>query len=93
MRRRTYAGAAVLLLLTMSLSGCVFWADEESPTPIEDSPYTSIWERHTLEWQMDDSMSFLLNPGKHVLNRILTHNHVLEEMPLSSILRAPLLLQ
>ena len=65
MRRRTYAGAAVLLLLTMSLSGCVFWADEESPTPIEDSPYTSIWERHTLEWQMDDSMSFLLNPGPY----------------------------
>lgn len=65
MRRRTYAGAAVLLLLTMSLSGCVFWVDEEPSTPIEDSPYTSIWERHTLEWQMDDSMSFLLNPGPY----------------------------
>ena len=49
----------------MSLSGCVFWADEEPSTPIEDSPYTPIWERHTLEWQMDDSMSFLLNPGPY----------------------------
>ena len=65
MSRRTFVGAAVLLLLTMSLSGCVFWSDEEPSTPIESSPYTSIWERHTLEWQMDDSMSFLLNPGPY----------------------------
>ena len=65
MRRRTRAGAAVLMLLAMSLSGCMFWASEETPKEVDENPYTSIWERHTLEWQTNDTMSYLLEPGLH----------------------------
>ena len=65
MRRRTRAIATVLMLLAMSLSGCMFWASEEAPEVVEENPYPSIWERHTLEWQTNDTMSYLLEPGPY----------------------------
>ena len=65
MRRRTHAGAAILMLLATSLSGCMFLPSEEATEEAVENPYPSIWERHTLDWQMEDSMSFLLNPGPY----------------------------
>ena len=65
MRRRTHAGAAVLMLLAMSLSGCMFWGSEEATEEVVENPYPSIWERYTLEWQTNDTMSYLLEAGPY----------------------------
>ena len=65
MRRRTHAGAAVLMLLAMSLSGCMFWGSDEATEEVVENPYPSIWERYTLEWQTNDTMSYLLEAGPY----------------------------
>ena len=53
------------MLLAMSLSGCMFWASEEATEEIVENTYPSIWERYTLEWQTNDTMSYLLEEGPY----------------------------
>ena len=43
----------------------MFWATEETPEKMDENPYPSIWDRHTLEWQTNDTMSYLLEPGPY----------------------------
>ena len=64
MRRRAHAAAAVLMLLATSLSGCMFWPGEATEEIVENT-YPSIWERYTLEWQTNDTMSYLLEEGPY----------------------------
>ena len=65
MRRHAQAGAAILMLLVTSLSGCMFWGSEEATDQVVENPYPSIWERYTLEWQTNDTMSYLLESGPY----------------------------
>ncbi len=57
------ASCLTVLLLVTSLSGC-FGAEETAIDSSEES-YPSIWDRHTLEWNVSHTHSFLLNPGPH----------------------------
>ena len=43
----------------------MFWGSEEATEKVVENPYPSIWERHTLEWQTNDTMSYLLESGPY----------------------------
>ena len=57
------ASCLTVLLLVMSLSGC--FGAEEAAIDTSDELYPSIWDRHTLEWNVSHTHSFLLNSGPH----------------------------
>ncbi len=46
-----------------SLTGC--FGAEESANKAMDEMYPSIWDRHSLDWNVSHTHSFLLNPGPH----------------------------
>ncbi len=58
-------GVVVLFLLTMSLSGCLSWGESSANSTTDEVTYPSIWDRHTLEWGMEHSHSFTLEPGPY----------------------------
>ncbi len=55
--------AIALTILLVSNSGCLFWSDQENAQIPNEIKYPEIWERHTLQWNMSHSYSFVLEPG------------------------------
>ena len=53
-----------LLMVMSSVSGCLSGAVGDGSVDGEVT-YPSIWDRHTLEWQTNGTMSYLLEPGPH----------------------------
>ena len=56
--------ALAMLMLMSSASGCMSGAMKDGSVEGEVT-YPSIWDRHTLEWQTNGTMSYLLEPGPH----------------------------
>ena len=63
MASRRVASCLIALLLMASLTGC--FGAEESANKAMDEMYPSIWDRHSLDWNVSHTHSFLLNPGPH----------------------------
>ncbi|MDE0574630.1 MAG: CocE/NonD family hydrolase [Candidatus Poseidoniales archaeon] len=63
MASRRAASCLIALLLMASLSGC--FGAEDSATKATEEIYPSIWDRHSLDWNVSHTHSFLLNPGPH----------------------------
>ena len=63
MASRRAASCLIALLLMASLTGC--FGAEESANKAMDEMYPSIWDRHSLDWNVSHTHSFLLNPGPH----------------------------
>ena len=63
MASRRAASCLIALLLVASLSGC--FGAEDSATKATEEIYPSIWNRHTMDWNVSHTHSFLLNPGPH----------------------------
>jgi len=57
------ASCLIALLLMASLTGC--FGAEESASKTSNEMYPSIWDRHSLDWNVSHTHSFLLNPGPH----------------------------
>ncbi|MCS5534539.1 MAG: CocE/NonD family hydrolase, partial [Candidatus Poseidoniales archaeon] len=57
------ASCLIALLFMASLTGC-FGAEDSANNAIEEM-YPSIWDRHTMDWNVSHTHSFLLNPGPH----------------------------
>ena len=55
--------ALILLFIGASFSGC--FGENTISEDTETSPYTSIWDRHTLEWNTTGSYSMVLEPGPY----------------------------
>ena len=55
--------ALTLLFIGASFSGC--FGENTTSEDTETSPYTSIWDRHTLEWNTTGTYSMVLEPGPH----------------------------
>ena len=64
MARGTTSVILVTLFLTASLSGC-FGSEDLGEEQIDATPYTNIFDRHTLEWNTSHTHSFLLDAGPH----------------------------
>ncbi|MBI87565.1 MAG: hypothetical protein CMB67_00840 [Euryarchaeota archaeon] len=67
-RSRGFKAIALTLLLVAN-SGCLFWSEKEQNSSSNEIEYPSIWERHTLQWKMNHTHSFVLEEGP---------NHALE---------------
>jgi len=52
-------------MLLSATSGCVSPTTDDDASDGSDVSYPSIWERHTLDWQTNNTFSFLLEPGPH----------------------------
>jgi len=63
MASRRATSCLIALLLMASLTGC--FGAEESANKAMDEMYPSIWDRHSLDWNVSHTHSFLLNPGPH----------------------------
>ena len=57
------ASCLIALLFMASLTGC-FGAEDSANNAIEEM-YPSIWDRHTMDWNVSHTHSFLLNQGPH----------------------------
>ena len=57
------ASCLIALLLMTSLTGC--FGAEDTANKATDEMYPSIWDRHSLEWNVSHTHSFLLNSGPH----------------------------
>ena len=53
------------LMLLSATSGCLSSLTDDGAPDGSDVSYPSIWERHTLDWQTNNTFSFLLEPGPH----------------------------
>ncbi len=53
------------LMLLAATSGCLSSLTDDGASDGSDVSYPSIWERHTLDWQTNNTFSFLLEPGPH----------------------------
>ena len=57
------ASCLIALLLIASLTGC--FGAEESASKTSNEMYPSIWDRHSLDWNVSHTHSFLLDSGPH----------------------------
>ena len=57
------ASCLIALLLMASLTGC--FGAESITNKSTDEMYPSIWDRHSLDWNVSHTHSFLLNPGPY----------------------------
>ena len=63
MASRRAASCLIALLLMAGLTGC--FGAEESANETMAEMYPSIWDRHSLDWNVSHTHSFLLDPGPH----------------------------
>jgi len=54
-----------LLMLMSSASGCLSGTSGDGESGDGADTYLSVWDRHTLDWRTNGTMSYLLEPGPH----------------------------
>ena len=65
MQSRLRALSLALIILTVSMSGCLSSKDNSS-TVGEETPYISIFDRHTIDWKDNHTFSYTLETGPHL---------------------------
>ena len=64
MQSRLRALSLALIILTVSMSGCL--SSRENPsTGTEETPYISIFDRHTIDWKDNHTFSYTLEEGSY----------------------------
>ena len=64
MQSRLRALSLALIILTVSMSGCL--SSRENPsTGAEETPYISIFDRHTIDWKDNHTFSYTLEEGSY----------------------------
>ena len=64
MQSRLRALSLALIILTVSMSGCLSSKDISS-TGGEETPYVSIFDRHTIDWKDNHTFSYTLETGPY----------------------------
>ena len=64
MQSRLRALSLALIILTVSMSGCLSSKDNSS-TGGEETPYISIFDRHTIDWKDNHTFSYTLEEGSY----------------------------
>jgi|TARA_B110000438_G_scaffold92766_2_gene92342 predicted acyl esterase len=65
MQRRLCALSLAMIIVSVSLSGCLFSSNEKTSSMEEETPYVSILDRHTLEWKDNHTFSYTLETGPY----------------------------
>ena len=64
MQSRLRALSLALIILTVSMSGCLS-SKENSSTEGEETPYVSIFDRYTIDWKDNHTFSYTLETGPY----------------------------
>ena len=65
MAKKAHSASVILMLLAVSIQGCLSWGDSEPSDRADNITYPSIWERHTLDWETEGSYSMTLEKGPY----------------------------
>ena len=58
MANRLYALSIALIFVLVSMSGCIFSDSSTVDEVSDEGEYTSIYDRHTLTWQDNHTVSY-----------------------------------
>jgi predicted acyl esterase len=65
MQRRLCAFSLAMIIVAVSMSGCLFSSDDRTTTTDANDSYVSIFDRHTLEWKNNHTFSYTLEEGPY----------------------------
>jgi len=65
MQRRLCALSLAMIIVSVSMSGCLFPSNEKTSSMGDKDPYVSIFDRHTLEWKDNHTFSYTLETGPY----------------------------
>ena len=65
MANRLYALSMTLMIIVVSMSGCIFSEPSEVGNSDQGDTYPSIFDRHTLDWKDNHTFSYTLEQGPY----------------------------
>ena len=65
MQRRLCAFSMAMIIVAVSMSGCLFSSDDRTSSTDANDSYVSIFDRHTLEWKNNHTFSYTLEEGPY----------------------------
>lgn len=65
MATKASSASIIVMLLAVSIQGCLSWGNSEPAGREDHITYPSIWERHTLDWETEGSYSMTLEKGPY----------------------------